>query len=489
MWTADRCRSVATPVRPSAILATYKPKPAVNFTGRRIHFMGAGGIGVSALMELCAARGAVVSGCDVSAGGQVADLRAKGFKIQIGHSPDHVANCDELVYTAAVKSSHPEVQQAKKEGRPASVRMRMLSRIASGLRSICVTGAHGKTTTTWLIAHALIGAGRDPSVLLGGVVTELKGNVRIGRGDEFVAEVDESDNRLNEVVPSIPVLTNIDNDHLEHYGSVEAIEEAVARFMASTNVADPLAALIGCGDDLRVRRVLTAAGSECGLPVITYGFGHNCDLQAINLRPKYLGWRFDARGPFGLWRELELPMPGEHNVLNALAAVGVGWHLGLDYECIQRALATVERVGRRFEIKGLKSGVRVIDDYGHHPTEIAVTLRAARASTEKRLGVLFQPHRYTRTAALLHQFADCFDAADVIFLLPVYSAGEEPVGGVDHHVLAGAIRARSQKLVHVVASRAEAVEKALAWAESGDTLITQGAGDITRAADELVAGL
>ncbi|MCY3019861.1 MAG: UDP-N-acetylmuramate--L-alanine ligase [Planctomycetota bacterium] len=461
---------------------------ADGFSGKRIHFMGAGGIGVSALMELCAARGAIVSGCDCSSGGQVPALRAKGLHIITGHSAAHAAHCDELVYSAAVEPSHPEVRAALRAGKAVSVRMHMLGRIARGTRAICITGAHGKTTTTWLIANMLIAAGRDPSVLLGGVARALGGNVRIGRGAEFVAETDESDNRLHEVVPSIPVLTNIDNDHLEHYGSIEAIEEAIARFMGSTNAADPLSVLIGCGDDPRVRRVLARASEECRRPFLAYGLAPHCDVRGMNLRAEELRWRFDVLTPSSFWPDVVLPMPGEHNVLNALAAISAGWHLRLDEEDIRQALATVERVGRRFEIKGLKRGVRVIDDYGHHPAEIALTLRAARQSTRKRLGVLFQPHRYTRTAALMDEFAACFEAADALFLLPVYAASEEPIPGADHHALAETIRARGVRVV-TADDRAAAVGMLLQWAEPGDTVVTQGAGDVTRAADELVSRL
>jgi len=459
------------------------------FSGRRMHFMGAGGIGVSALMELCAARGALVSGCDCGGGGQVPALRAKGFGVESGHSPAHVASCDELVYSAAVESSHPEVQQALRAGKTVSTRMHTLGRVARGTRAICVTGAHGKTTTTWLIAHMLMAAGRDPSVLLGGVAHALGGNVRIGQGAEFVAETDESDNRLSEVVPSIPVLTNIDADHLENYSSLEAIEEAAAQFMSSTNADDQFSVLVGCGDDARVLRVLTRASAICRRPFLAYGLASHCDVYGMNLRAEAGGWLFDALTPSGLLEGLTLPMPGEHNVRNALAAISVGWHLGLEQRHIRRALVTVERVGRRFEIKGVRRGVRVIDDYGHHPTEIRVTLHAARASTAKRLGVLFQPHRYTRTQALLNEFAACFNDADVVFLLPVYAASEKPIPGVDHHALAKAIRKHGKVAVVTAEDRAEAVRELLGWAKAGDTIMTQGAGDVTRAADELVSGL
>src|ERR1043165_4647758 len=339
----ERSRTIETEryrgpvIAPAPVTPLFLQKPdarpetrrrgSVDFTGRRIHFMGAGGIGVSALMELAAARGAIVSGCDCSTGGQVEHLRAHRFQVALGHSPEHVCACDELVHTAAVDDGHPEIVRALNEQKTVRSRMNMLGQLARGTRAVCVTGAHGKTTTTWMIARILIAAGRDPSVLLGGGGPGLGGNVRIGQGDEFVIETDESDNRLNEVVPSIPVLTNIDNDHLEHYGSLDNIQMALARFMSSTDATDPLSALIGCGDDERVRRVLSMASVYCRRPVLSYGFGGHNTLVGINLKLENGGmsWRFDALGPFGVWQDTLLPMPGRHNVLNALAALGAAW--------------------------------------------------------------------------------------------------------------------------------------------------------------------
>ncbi|HLX63541.1 MAG TPA: UDP-N-acetylmuramate--L-alanine ligase [Planctomycetota bacterium] len=475
--------------RPDSGIDTRR-KGHVDFAGRRIHFMGAGGIGVSALMELAAARGAIVSGCDCCEGGQVPHLRARNMQIDAAHSPNHICDCDELVHTAAVNADHAEVARARNENKIVRSRMAMLGQLARGTRAVCVTGAHGKTSTTWMIARILIAANRDPSVLVGGVVPGLNGNVRIGQGDEFVIETDESDNKLHEIVPSIPVLTNIDNDHLENYGSLEKLQNAIARFMSSTDSSDPLAALIGCGDDARVRHILSVASVFCRRPVLSYGFDAHNSLVGLNLRSENggLSWRFDALGPFGVWQDMLLPMPGRHNVLNALAAIGTAWQLGVAESVIRGALAGIERVGRRFEIK-LNGPVRVIDDYGHHPTEIALTLKAARASTRKRLGVLFQPHRYTRTAALMGQFAACFAEADAVFLLPIYAAGETAIDGVTHESLAEALREAGHSHVTTFGKRDDAVAALVKWSRRGDTIVTQGAGDVTRASHELVSRL
>ncbi|HYF49496.1 MAG TPA: cyanophycin synthetase, partial [Planctomycetota bacterium] len=291
-------------------------------------------------------------------------------------------------------------------------------------------------------------------------------------------------------VPSIPVLTNIDNDHLDNYGTIDAIEAALGRFLASTDSSDPKAVLVGCGDDVRVRRVLLRARSQTRLPSITYGFKGYCDVRALNLRADGLGWKFDVLGPFGLWADVQLPMPGEHNILNALAAISVAWHLGVSEDCVRAALSGIERVARRFEIKGVVRGVRVVDDYGHHPTEIRATLAAARQSTSGRVGMIFQPHRYTRTAALMQDFAACFEAADALFLMPIYAASEAPIPGVDHASLARAITIHGKPVQVCIANdRADAVRMAAEWAKNGDTILTQGAGDVTRAGDELVSRL
>ena len=486
----------------NAAAVLHPPKPrrrkAEIFRGRRLHFMGAGGIGVSALMELAHSRGAVVSGCDASDGGQVGHLRRMGLAVAVGHDPAHAADCDELIYSPAVPEDHPELQRARALGKTVMVRMRLLGRLARGTRAICVTGSHGKTTTTWMIAHLLIESGRDPTVLVGGVVPSLDSNFRLRRrpgrktAGEFVIETDESDNRLDEIVPVLPVVTNIDSDHLDRHGTLANLAQAMARFLASaTRSGDELAALIGCGDDVLTRAALGQARSETELPVFDYGFDAGRVVRAARVRAEGLGARFDAFGPFGAWEDLALAMPGRHNVLNALAAVTVAWRLGLDERTVREGLASCERVGRRFEVKGVGRGVRVVDDYGHHPTEIAATLRAALDSTPGRVAVLFQPHRYTRTRLLMDEFARCFaeSRAAAVFLLPVYAASEREIEGASHEELAARIRRLGFSQVEVFNDRQEAVERLSTWAQSGDTVLVQGAGDVTKAADELLARL
>jgi UDP-N-acetylmuramate--alanine ligase len=459
--------------------------------------MGAGGIGMSALMEFAHARGALVSGCDEARDGQVEHLRRVGLEIAAGHAPQHADEADELVYTPAVPSNHPELVRARSMGKPTHARMAMLGRLARGCAAVCVTGSHGKTTTTWMIAHLLIRAGRDPTVLVGGVVPSLGSNFRLGAFDgrprsELVIEADESDNRLGELVPTWPVATNIDNDHLDHFGSLESLRDATSRFLESAaRSGDRRAALFACGDDAPARHALERAAASTGLPHWDYGFSRARRVRAERVQLGELWSRFDARGPFGLFSKLELPMPGRHNVLNALAAIAVAWRMGLSEEAIRAGLATCERVGRRFEIKGCVGGVRVIDDYGHHPTEIAATLRAARAAGRGRLAVLFQPHRYTRTALLMDRFARCLadSGAELIVLLPVYAASEPPLPDASHTVLARRIRALGRRRVEALDSRRQAVALLREWAQAGDTVLVQGAGDVTRAGAELVEAI
>ncbi|GMV79159.1 MAG: UDP-N-acetylmuramate--L-alanine ligase [Planctomycetota bacterium] len=471
--------------------------PAI-WTGVRIHFMGCGGIGVSALMELAAARGALVSGCDGCEGGQVPHLRSKGLDVQVGHDAKHVEDCDVLVYTPAIPEDHPELVRAREMGRKIYARMGLLGRLARGRRVIGVTGSHGKTSITWMIGHLLLHAGRDPDVLVGGVVRSLGSNVHIGQPTldgfkELVLEVDESDNRLHEIRPSIPVVSNIDNDHLEHYGDLRALQAAITTYFAAAGeaaVRDDAAALVGCGDDSRVRAALEMAALQTGLPALSYGFGDAVLIRGENVKTGEMHSSFDAVGPFGAWRGLTLPMPGRHNALNALAAVSVGWHLGLERDAVAAALACCERVGRRFEIKGEVDGVRVVDDYGHHPSELAVTIRAACDSTAGKVAVLFQPHRYTRTEALMDEFARVLagSGAAAVYLLPVYAASEAPIPGASHDALAERIRALGHPCVETLDSIEDAVER-LATTKPGDTVLTQGAGDVTEVGPRLLARL
>jgi UDP-N-acetylmuramate--alanine ligase len=308
----------------------------------------------------------------------------------------------------------------------------------------------------------------------------------------MVLEVDESDNRLDVVLPSLPVVTNIDNDHLEHYGSMTQLQAAITRFLSSSAFSDdPLSALVGCGDDGRVRTALRDARRKSGLPVLDYGLGSGRKIRAENVRFEGMSCRFDCLGPFGTWADMELSMPGRHNVLNALGAIAVAWRLGVDEQTMRSALACCERVGRRFEVKGVVKGVRVVDDYGHHPAEIAVTVATAKATTPGRVGVLFQPHRYTRTAELMDDFARCFahGPAERVCVMPVYAASEEPIQGADHGSLVDRIRAEGHDAVSAVADRMEGIACLRNWAEAGDTILVQGAGDVTFATGQLLEAI
>jgi len=293
---------------------------------------------------------------------------------------------------------------------------------------------------------------------------------------------------LYEVRPTLAVVTNIDNDHLDHYGSLENIQAAIANWLGLADQNDPLSVCIGCGDDVRVLAALEEAQVRTGLPCFDYGFDSARTIRATHMRPNGLSSTFDALGPFGAWRDLELPMPGRHNVLNALAAITTAWRLGLDEQTVRTGLARMERVSRRFEIKGTARGVQVVDDYGHHPTEIAATLKAARTVAQGRVGVLFQPHRFTRTESLMGDFAKCFAStgADLVVVLPVYAASEKPISGATHQALVQRIEKLGFSKVQAVEDRTAGVALLAEWAQEGDLILTQGAGDVTLASHALL---
>lgn len=476
--------------------------------GRHVHFMGAGGIGVSALVEAAAARGARVSGCDLTAGGQLPRLRARGFEVAAGHSPAHLEQeCDLLVHTAAVAEGHPEVKRARELGVPVLSRMRFLAALARGRRAYCITGAHGKTSVTWFLAHLLIAAERDPTVVVGGEVPALGGNFRAGQGQGFVVETDESDNRLHEFEPFAAVVTNVDAEHLGAYGGdLHALECAYSSFWLRALERGGTA--FGCGDDPRLRPLAEETARRAGRPVTLYGLGKENTVRAERVRREGAGSVFTVSGPFGELDEVRIPLPGKHNVVNALAALTVARLLGVEEDVLREAAAKLETVGRRLELKGEAAGVLVVDDYAHHPREVTAALEGARLLAAERrkgktagggrLGVVFQPHRYSRLAALRDDFARALAVAEAVFLLPVYAASEKPLPGVDHEALAAQIekvraanntgkeKPAGKTPVKTAADLDEAAAQAAAWAKPGDLVVTQGAGTVTMVAPKLL---
>ncbi|MBK8231833.1 MAG: UDP-N-acetylmuramate--L-alanine ligase [Candidatus Eisenbacteria bacterium] len=447
---------------------------------RRIHFVGIGGTGMSGLAEVLLTMKYEVSGSDLARTEVTERLAALGARVDLGHAARNVAGADLLVFSSAVPRDNPEVREARRLGLPMLKRGEMLAEIMRLRYGIAVAGAHGKTTTTSLTGHLLARAGLDPTVVVGGRLKMLGGNARLGASRYLVAEADESDGSFLELNPTIAVVTNVDREHLDHYRGLADIRRAFQKFMRQV----PFYGLsIVCGDDPNVRLILGKMRKR----VLTYGFGEGNVLRAVGVEPRGLEQRFLVQYHGRTLGEAVLSLPGRHNVLNALAAIAVGLELEIpELECL-RALEGFEGVGRRFELKGEGNGVRVIDDYGHHPTEVAAVLATARSIHSGRLVVIFQPHRYSRTQALAREFAEVLRSVDLLILADVYAAGEKPIHGVGSDLIVDQLQGFSDRQVIRVKDKAEALARVPAMLLPGDLVLTLGAGDITRWGEPLLA--
>jgi UDP-N-acetylmuramate--alanine ligase len=448
------------------------------FYGRHVHLLGIGGSGVSALVPLLQAQGATVSGCDSQESSTTQRLTASKVAVAIGHDPCHVAGADIVVHTAAVAADHPELVAARLAGARVLTRGACLIELMSGMRTLAVSGSHGKTSTTWFAGHLLTTAGADPLVMVGGSVASLGGGARAGRGGWFVAEVDESDGSFAGVRPQIAIVTNLDREHLRHYGSFANLERTFhewLRTLPSDGLAvvpaNGLAAQITGGIAARVLTVGLESGDCHAAELELGGEGSTC---RVILHGRDLG-------------PLHVPIPGAHMVANALMALVAARvvHPGVRLA----DLASCERVGRRFRVHGIAAGVRVVEDYGHHPAEIRATVAAARLGGG-RVHVLFQPHRHTRTQDCFAEFITAFDQAQQVVLLPIYGAGEEPIAGVTSAALAAAISERRCEppggTVQVVTDRDQAPRIFADCAASGDTILILGAGDVGECAPRIL---
>lgn len=448
---------------------------------RHIHFVGIAGVGMSGLAELMHARGAVVSGSDLAGGRIVDHLRALGVDVQLGHDASYAAAADQLVVSSAIRSDNPEVRAARDRGIPILHRSELLAEAMNAHRGIAISGTHGKTTTTALVAQLLVRGGLDPTALVGGALASeagLRSGAIIGASPWFVTEADESDGSFLRLSPQIGVVTNIDADHLDHYGDMARLEDAFFRF-ASGVPRDGLA--IVCSDDPATRALAERLKGR----VVRYGLDAGADLQArVSAVP---GFEVLSRGE-ALGR-VELPLPGRHNIANALAAIAVGLELGVDFGVMREALAGFRGVARRFEVKGAVGGIRVIDDYGHHPVEVAATLAAARSQQPARVVAVFQPHRFTRTRDLLDAFAHAFADADVLIVADTYAAGEAPIEGAEAQTLAKAIEAAGHPNVRFTARLEDIARELPGELRSGDLVLTLGAGDVTKLGPMLVDAL
>ena len=442
---------------------------------RRVHFVGVGGVGMSGVAEMMCGLGYEVSGSDLTASAAVERLRACGVAVETGHDAGRVAGAQAVVVSAAVPEGNPEVVEARRRGLPVVPRGVMLARLAASRDAVAVTGTHGKSTTSSMVAVMLAECGLDPSVLVGARIHAFESNARIGNGPHFVVEADESEPSLLELRPRVAVLTNLEPEHLDHYGTFERLRDTVARFANRTVEAG---AVVLCADDpgaagLRDRigrRVVTYAIDDASADVVGRDPAH--DAAGSRCRVLY------GRGGRREAAVLEIGVPGEHNLLNGLAAFAVGLELGLEPEAARAALSRFTGVGRRFEHRGAAAGVRVVDDYGHHPTEIAAALATARRQPHDRLVVVFQPHRYTRTARFLDRFARALAAADVVVLVDIFAAGEEALPGVSTEGLARAVRRATDRPVRHVRTLDEVAPVVAALSRPGDLVLTLGAGPI-----------
>ncbi|WP_114954219.1 UDP-N-acetylmuramate--L-alanine ligase [Sphingosinicella terrae] len=453
-----------------------------------IHFVGIGGIGMSGIAEVMHILGYRVQGSDVADSYVVEALRERGIPVAIGHEAGNLGEAAVVVVSTAVKKDNPEVQAAYERRIPVVRRAEMLAELMRLKSTVAVAGTHGKTTTTSMIAALLDAGGIDPTVINGGIINAYGSNARLGSSDWMVVEADESDGSFLRLDGTVAVVTNIDPEHLDHYGSFDAVKDAYVEFVE--NVPFYGAALL-CVDHPEVQSIIPRLRDR---RVVTYGFAAQADIRGENVTPVAGGNRFDVsvRDRAGQVRTIsgiELPMPGRHNVQNALAAIGVAAELGISDDRIAQGFGRFHGVKRRFTKVGEVDGVTVIDDYGHHPVEIRAVLSAAREAASGRVIAVVQPHRYTRLANLMEDFQSAFNDADFVLVAPVYAAGEAPIEGVDHEALVEGLKERGHLGAQAVAD-ADAVCRLLRdLAAPGDMVICLGAGDITKWAAGLADGI
>jgi UDP-N-acetylmuramate--alanine ligase len=450
---------------------------------QHIHFVGIGGVGMSGIAEILLNLGYKVSGSDQKRTETVERLERLGAKVFIGHAAGNVEGVHVLVYTSAVGADNVEVQTARRRQVPTIARAEMLAELMRLKYGIAVAGTHGKTTTTSMVGAVLAEGRHDPTIVVGGRVTNLGANARLGQGEYLVAEADESDGSFLKLAPTIAVVTTIDAEHLDHYGSLDAIREA---FLTFVNKVPFYGAVVLCLDQPNIQLLLPRVEKR----IITYGLESSADLTARHLQPRGMTSRFDVYQHGTRLGECTLQIPGRHNVLNALAAIGVGLDLEVPFATIATALGAFAGVQRRFQIRGTAGGVTVVDDYGHHPAEIRATLAAAKAGFDRRIVTVFQPHRYSRTLHLRQEFLTAFNQADVLVVMDIYPAGEAPIPGVSAADLAEGIRAHGHRNVTYLGSdRARIVDHVCDISRPGDLVLTLGAGDVSQLGSDILRRL
>jgi UDP-N-acetylmuramate--alanine ligase len=457
-------------------------KPVSQFKKRHaahVHFVGIGGIGMSGIAEVLLNLGYQVSGSDLKESDITRRLSSLGATLAYGHREENVTNVDAVVVSSAVRRDNPEVVAARSKWIPVIPRAEMLAELMRLKYAVAVAGSHGKTTTTSMVATVLAAAGLDPTAVVGGKVNVLDSNAKLGKSELMVVEADESDGSFLKLHPSIAVVTNIDPEHMDHYGTLEALQTAFTDFCNRV----PFYGLnVLCLDHPHVQALLPRIEKR----FVTYGTSHAADYRAEAIQLDGYATRFRAFKHDDELGEFTVRMVGGHNALNALAVIAVAEEMHVPLDTVRRALAEFGGVQRRFTVKGEERGVTVVDDYGHHPTEVMATLAGARKAFRRRLVVAFQPHRYTRTRDLLKEFCTAFNDADVLFMTSIYAAGEDPIPGISGKGLADLVTAHGHRDVTFVEKRAELAQAMLPKLREGDLVVTLGAGDITATGPELL---
>ncbi len=449
---------------------------------RHIHFVGIGGVGMSGIAEVLHNLGYQVSGSDLKVSEHAHRLQSLGITVQIGHDPAHVQEVDVVVRSSAVSPENPEIVAAKVHAIPVIQRAEMLAELMRMKYGVAVAGTHGKTTTTSMVATVLAKAGLDPTVVIGGRLDALGSNAKLGRGEFMVAEADESDGSFLKLAPTIAVVTTVDAEHLDYYRDLQQIKETFLEFI---NKVPFYGSAILCLDQEHIRDLLPRIQKR----IVSYGCHTQADLTAEGVSLTGLSSTFKVRFKGEPLGEVQLRVPGMHNVSNALAAMAVGLELDIEFATIRTALGEFSGVVRRFQVKGSPQDIMVVDDYAHHPAEIQATLKAARDGFGRRLIVIFQPHRYSRTQRLLPEFASAFDFADQVIITGIYPAGETPIAGVSGRQIADGVAGRKGPKVLYVERKEEIPDRVVELARSGDLVITMGAGDIWKAGEQIVSRL
>jgi len=453
------------------------------FSRQHLHFAGIGGIGMSGIAEVLLNLGYTISGSDLKLSPTTDRLAQLGATIYEGHNAENVAGAKALVVSSAVEESNPEVQEARRLQIPVIPRGELLAELMRLKYGIAVAGSHGKTTTTSMVATILSHAGVDPTVVVGGKVAAMGGsNARVGKSDFLVVEADESDGSFLKLSPIFEIVTNIDREHLDYYASIEAVREAFIEFV---NKVPFYGAAVLCLDDENVQSILPSVKRR----TITYGRNSQADYQPSIQECGNFSSRFHLRSRAADLGEFHLNIPGEHNVLNATAAIAVAMELHVEPDVIREGLSRFTGVGRRFEVRGVVNGVTVVDDYGHHPTEIRATLAAAKSCCSGKMHVLFQPHRYTRTFHLLDDFARAFHQADRVLVLDIYAASEHPIEGVTSEALVERMRQFGHRGAEYAGSNANGLEMIVQEIEPGDMILTLGAGSVSQLGEKILEKL